>query len=139
MCRSESVTVAALLAAAVGMVACSHGNRVEAGAAAEPVSVGVTRAIRMPLERDLTLSSELVPFQEIEVYAKESGYVRQLNVDYGTRVTKGQLMAVLEIPGVTSPVKTGRSGHQEPAATSGAAAQESNRVEAQHKVLALTV
>ena len=52
----------------------------------------------MPLERRLTLSSELVPFQEIDVYAKESGYVRELKVDYGTRVKKGQLIAVLEIP-----------------------------------------
>src|ERR1039458_3695512 len=40
----------------------------------------------------------LVPFQEIDVYAKESGYVKELLVDYGSRVQKGQLMAVLEIP-----------------------------------------
>ena len=30
----------------------------------------------MPLSRSLTISSELVPFQEIDVYAKESGYVK---------------------------------------------------------------
>ena len=46
----------------------------------------------------MTLSSELVPFQEIDVYAKESGYVKKLNVDYGTRVQAGQVLAVLEIP-----------------------------------------
>ncbi len=51
-----------------------------------------------PIERQLTVSSELVPFQEIDVYAKESGYITELNVDYGTRVKTGQLMAVLEIP-----------------------------------------
>ncbi len=39
-----------------------------------------------------------MPFQEIDVYAKESGFVKQLLVDYGTRVKKGQVMAVLEIP-----------------------------------------
>ncbi len=48
--------------------------------------------------RQLTISSELVPYQEVDVYAKESGYVTELKVDYGTRVTKGQLMAVLDIP-----------------------------------------
>ncbi len=48
------------------------------------------------------LSSELVPFQEIDVYAKESGYVKKLNVDYGTRVKAGQVMAVLEIPELES-------------------------------------
>ena len=51
-----------------------------------------------PLETTLTLSSELVPFQEIDIYAKESGYIKQLLVDYGTHVRRGQLMAVLEIP-----------------------------------------
>ena len=46
----------------------------------------------------LTLSSELVPFQEIDVYAKEAGYVKELNVDYGSHVRKGDVMAVLEVP-----------------------------------------
>jgi RND family efflux transporter MFP subunit len=39
-----------------------------------------------------------VPFQDIDVYAKESGYVKKLYVDYGSRVKAGQLMAILEIP-----------------------------------------
>ncbi len=39
-----------------------------------------------------------MPFQEIDVYAKESGYVQKLNVDYGTHVKAGQVMAILEIP-----------------------------------------
>lgn len=60
--------------------------------------VGVCSARREPISQSLTVSSELVPFQEIDVYAKESGYVRELLVDYGSRVRAGQLMAVLEIP-----------------------------------------
>ncbi len=50
------------------------------------------------LGRQITLSSELVPFQEIDVYAKQSGYVKKLMVDYGTHVKAGQVMAILEIP-----------------------------------------
>ena len=61
-------------------------------------NVGVTRVVRKTLERKLTVSSELVPFQEVDVYAKEPGYVKDLLVDYGSRVKKGQLMALLEIP-----------------------------------------
>jgi RND family efflux transporter MFP subunit len=60
--------------------------------------VGVTKVTRKSLQRQITLSSELVPFQEIDVYAKESGFVKKLLVDYGSRVQAGQLMAVLEIP-----------------------------------------
>jgi RND family efflux transporter MFP subunit len=68
------------------------------GNAQEAVTVGITKVSRRSLERQITLSSELVPFQDIDVYAKESGYVRKLYVDYGSRVKEGQLMAVLEIP-----------------------------------------
>jgi RND family efflux transporter MFP subunit len=68
------------------------------GNAQEAVTVGITKVSRMSLERQITLSSELVPFQDIDVYAKESGYVQKLYVDYGSRVKQGQLMAILEIP-----------------------------------------
>jgi RND family efflux transporter MFP subunit len=61
-------------------------------------TAGVTNVVKKTLSRQITLSSELVPFQEIDVYAKESGYVKTLNVDYGSHVKSGQLMATLEIP-----------------------------------------
>jgi RND family efflux transporter MFP subunit len=67
-------------------------------AEAADVTVAVTRVKSQPMAQHLTVSSELVPFQEIDVYAKEAGYVKQLLVDYGTHVRQGQLMAVLEIP-----------------------------------------
>jgi len=81
---------------AAALVACSgNGNRVQSGGT---VTVGVARVVRKSLGRQITLSSELVPFQEIDVYAKESGYVKKLYVDYGTRVKAGEVMAILEIP-----------------------------------------
>lgn len=69
-----------------------------AGGNPKSTVVSVATIEKRPLESTLTLSSELVPFQEIDVYAKEAGYVKQLLVDYGTHVRQGQLMAVLEIP-----------------------------------------
>lgn len=60
--------------------------------------VSVVKAARQNFERHLTVSSEFVPFQQIELFAKEAGYVRKLNVDYGSRVTAGDVLAVLEIP-----------------------------------------
>ena len=73
--RNEALAIVLVALAAAGTSACSRRSRAEA---VEDPTVGVTRAIRMPLERQLTLSSELVPFQEIDVYAKESGYVKDL-------------------------------------------------------------
>jgi RND family efflux transporter MFP subunit len=88
----------------------------------------------MPLERQLTVSSELVPFQEIDVYAKESGSVKELKVDYGTRVTEGQLMAVLEIPELQVQLQEDQAAIDNMAEQVTHAERELNRVEAQHKV-----
>ena len=84
---------------ALGLSSCSGGHSSKVEAATQPaVTVGVTKVVKKSLSRHLTLSSELVPFQEIDVFAKESGYVQKLLVDYGTRVKQGQVMATLEIP-----------------------------------------
>ena len=97
--KARALTLGTLAATVlISFSACSggHSNRVQADG--PRVTVGVTKVVKKSLGRDITLSSELVPFQEIDVYAKESGYVKKLLVDYGTRVKAGQLMAVLEIP-----------------------------------------
>jgi RND family efflux transporter MFP subunit len=91
------------IAASLGVFAlclssCSLGRSSSVANAADLVTVAVVNATPKTLSRKLTLSSELVPFQEIDVYAKESGYVRKLFVDYGTHIKAGQIMAVLEIP-----------------------------------------
>jgi RND family efflux transporter MFP subunit len=96
----SKVTLLSSLATLITMefVACSGGGSTRVPADAATITVGVTKVARKSLGREITLSSELVPFQEIDVYAKESGYVTKLLVDYGTRVKAGQLMATLEIP-----------------------------------------
>lgn len=83
---------------ALGLSACSGGRNEKVEASAQAITVGVTHVVKKTLSRQITLSSELVPFQEIDVYAKESGYVQKLDVDYGSHVKTGQVMATLEIP-----------------------------------------
>jgi RND family efflux transporter MFP subunit len=124
-----------LIGGVVILASCGKNERVQAkDPGATEASVGFVKIVRKPLGRTLTLSSELVPFQEIDVYAKESGYVKELPVDYGTRVGKGQLIATLEIPELQSQLR------QDDAAIKNAAEQiihaqnELSRVEAQHKV-----
>jgi len=79
------LSMALALAIPAGLVSCNREVKVQAGANAGEPTVGVVYVKTMPLSRSLTLSSELVPFQEIDVYAKESGYVNKLLVDYGDR------------------------------------------------------
>ncbi len=136
-----------LLAAIAGLLIVSAGGWVVRGssrthadtaeAATDTVTVAVTRVEPMPLERQLTLSSELVPFQEIDVYAKESGYVRKLSVDYGTHVKAGQVMAVLEIPELQLQLQQDDATIQNASDQVRHAEHALGRVEAQHAVLHL--
>src|ERR1700729_1750799 len=107
--ESRLGALAALAAAiAMGLSSCSgKGEPVEASGPA--VTVGVTKVVKKSLGRQLTLSSELVPFQEVHVYAKESGYVKKLMVDYGTHVKLGQVMAILEIPELEAQLQEDRA------------------------------
>ena len=97
----ENLSCAAFSALGIALLvlssSCSSADK-HVQASGPTTTVGVTKVIKKSLGRDITLSSELVPFQEIDVYAKESGYVKKLLVDYGTHVKAGQIMAVLEIP-----------------------------------------
>ena len=127
------------VALAGGLWSCAKSTPVRAATAgAGPeVTVGVTKVARKTLQRQLTLSSELVPFQEIDVYAKESGYVKELLVDYGSRVKAGQLLAVLEIPELQMLLAQDKAAIQNMANQVTHAEHELNRVEAQHQVIHL--
>src|SRR5580700_7471438 len=117
-----------------GLVGCAKSEKVRAESdAPNATSVGVTKVGRKTLERQLTVSSELVPFQEIDVYAKEAGYVKDLLVDYGTRVEKGQKMAVLEIPELEIQLKQDQAAINNAGEQVTHAQREVERLEAQHK------
>jgi len=134
-----SVVAAGVLASCSGSRNVQAKNPGEAGASPDSgaVSVGVVKVIRKNLGRALTVSSELVPFQEIDVYAKESGFVKELNVDYGSHVQKDQVLATLEIPELQLQVKEDDAAVQNATAQIPHAQEELNRVQAQQKVLQL--
>jgi len=125
---------------AISLAGCSGSEKVHAGnpdVSAGNVKVGVAPVTSKPMSRSLTLSSELVPFQGIDVYAKEAGYVKELLVDYGTRVKAGQLMAVLEIPELQIQVQQDEGAIRSAADQVIHAEHEVSRMEAQQKVLQL--
>jgi RND family efflux transporter MFP subunit len=66
--------------------------------AAESKVVPVVRTVRENLQTDVTLQGEFIPYQDIMVHAKVSGYVSMIKVDIGDRVKQGDLLAKLEIP-----------------------------------------
>ena len=100
-------------------------------------TAGVTNVVKKTLSRQITLSSELVPFQEIDVYAKESGYVKTLNVDYGSHVKSGQVMATLEIPELQAQLQEDQAEIKNAADQVDRAEHELKRDDAQYTALHL--
>jgi RND family efflux transporter MFP subunit len=142
MCRLESGL--ALLGGVVVtcgflLVSCGGDNVAHADAPAAPEApvVAVMKVTRRPIARSLTLSSELVPFQEIDIYAKEAGYVSNLYVDYGSHVRKNQLLATLEIPELQALLKEDQADITAMTDQVTDAEHELRRIEAQHTVLHL--
>ena len=134
-CASASAGL--VLALGAGLSSCgSNSSKVEAGNQPS-VTVGVTRVTKKTLSRQLTLSSELVPFQEIDVYAKESGYIQKLNVDYGTHVQQGQVMATLEIPELLAQLQEDQADIKNANNQVSRAQNEVKRDEAQYNALHL--
>jgi RND family efflux transporter MFP subunit len=136
--RSTTFALAApLVALAVILSSCSGGKSSQVQASGPTTTVGVTRVVKKSLGRQITLSSELVPFQEIDVYAKESGYVKKLMVDYGTRVKAGQVMAILEIPELEAQLQEDEAEIKNALNLVTRAQHELSRYQAQYKALHL--
>src|ERR1700683_745862 len=77
---------------------CGKDRSAEAEDQTTAPQVAVVKVALRNVSDNLEIASEFQPFQEIEVYAKVSGYIQKLYVDWGTHVKQGQLLAVLEIP-----------------------------------------
>ena len=123
---------------AAGLSSCGGSGSTSAEAGAQKlVTVGVTSVAKRTLSRQITLSSELVPFQEIDVYAKESGYVQKLNVDYGTHVKAGQVMATLEIPELQAQLQEDQAEIKNAVNEVSRAEHELKRYDAQYQALHL--
>src|ERR1700758_1216277 len=141
--RKHRVAPLSRLAAVAGcgamliLTSCSGSDNKSVEASEPSMTVGVTKVAKKTLKREITLSSELVPFQEIDVYAKESGYVKNLYVDYGTRVKAGQLIATLEIPEWEAQLHEDEAEIKNSADVVTRSQHELKRYQAQYKVLHL--
>ncbi|MGA7766852.1 MAG: efflux RND transporter periplasmic adaptor subunit [Candidatus Sulfotelmatobacter sp.] len=140
-CRSKASIafslVAFIVALVVSLSSCSGDRTDHVQANGPTITVGVTKVVKKSLGRKITLSSELVPFQEIDVYAKESGYVKKLMVDYGTHVKAGQVMAILEIPELEAQLQEDQAEIKNAFNQVTRAQHELERYQAQYKALHL--
>ncbi len=61
-------------------------------------TAAVAKVTREDLYKQVTIAAEFRPYEEVELHAKVSGYVKEMNVDFGDKVKAGQLLATLEVP-----------------------------------------
>src|ERR1039457_4347118 len=113
--RPSIAPVFPLLLAALGSVllsSCGRNQDAQAGAAAasDIPTVAVARPAPANLSRDLILTAEFKPYQEVDVMAKVSGYVKEIRVDVGDRVKEGDLLAILEVPEMADDLRKSQAG-----------------------------
>jgi RND family efflux transporter MFP subunit len=58
----------------------------------------VTTVKSQKLNTTERLPAELVPYERVDIYAKETGFVKSIEVDRGSKVERGKLIAELEAP-----------------------------------------
>src|SRR5579863_2673930 len=122
---------------AAGLAGCGSSGKAKADAADAP-SVAVVKVTRQNLSNELEIASEFLPFQEIEVYAKVSGYIQKMYIDWGTHVKQGQLLAVLEIPELQQQLQQDEAASRRSQHDLERAREELNRAESAYTVAHLT-
>ncbi|MGE5204131.1 MAG: efflux RND transporter periplasmic adaptor subunit [Chlamydiota bacterium] len=88
-----------LLALCLGPASCSQkGGGTVSSAAETRAQVEVTAVRSQKLSTTERLPAELLPYETVDIYAKETGFVKSIKVDRGSRVRQGELIAQLEAP-----------------------------------------
>ncbi len=129
-----------LAASLLVLSGCSHTGASDPYAHTSPpaVTAAVVKVTRRDLSNDFEIASEFIPYQEIDVHAKVSGYVNKLYVNWGTHVNQGQLMATLEVPELNDQVLRDEAAIQRDKQGVARAQEELSRAQSTYTVANLT-
>lgn len=116
--KNKSILLLAVLAMAVGSLSACHSDdkekkeqqeEQEQQEAVETPTVQIVPVTKGRLSSNITIPGELIPYQQVDLYAKTNSYVKKLLVDIGSEVKQGQLLAVLEAPEINSQLAAAQS------------------------------
>lgn len=105
------IMAATVLAASVLLSSCGGDKKDDPKEAKAPV-VDTTLTFTLQkgkLSSDLKIPGELIAFQQVDLYAKVSSFVQKLNVDVGSEVHEGDLLATMEAPELNSQLEAAKS------------------------------
>ena len=117
---------------------CGGTRKTTADDAANAPAAAVVKVTRGNIGDNLEIASEFLPFQEVDVYAKVSGYIQKLYVDIGTHVKQGQVLAVLEIPELQQQLQQDEASVRRSEQDLARAREELNRAQSAYTVAHLT-
>ncbi|WP_429263174.1 efflux RND transporter periplasmic adaptor subunit [Mucilaginibacter sp. 3215] len=116
--KNKSILLLAVLAMAIGSLSACHSDdkekkeqqeEQEQQEAVETPTVQIVPITKGRLSSNITIPGELIPYQQVDLYAKTNSYVKKLLVDIGSEVHQGQLLAVLEAPEINSQLAAAQS------------------------------
>ncbi|WP_091163065.1 efflux RND transporter periplasmic adaptor subunit [Mucilaginibacter sp. P25] len=116
--KNKSILLFAVLAMAIGSLSACHSDdkekkeqqeEQEQQEAVETPTVQIVPVTKGRLSSNITIPGELIPYQQVDLYAKTNSYVKKLLVDIGSEVKQGQLLAVLEAPEINSQLAAAQS------------------------------
>ena len=111
---TRTIVITGAVLVVVGLVWFCHKSGTEAPlpAAQSMPTVAVARVARADLFQEVTIPAEFRAYEQVDLHAKVSGYVKEMKVDFGDRVKAGQLLATLEIPELQADLSNARAAEQ---------------------------
>ncbi|OAB30434.1 RND family efflux transporter, MFP subunit [Flavobacterium fryxellicola] len=94
---------------AIVLTACNTSEKKEIAAIETAPVIETFTISREKLATELRLPAELTGFQQVDIYAKVSSFVKELKVDIGSQVKKGQVLLILEAPEISSQLAAAQS------------------------------
>jgi RND family efflux transporter MFP subunit len=98
MHRKRILWIAVLLCLLLAALFWIVRNRYGQAPAAQLRAAAVVAVTRGNLASSLTVAGQFQPYQQVDLHAKVSGYIRWIKVDIGDRVRQGEVLALLEVP-----------------------------------------
>ena len=98
--RSRLVTLLAIVLA--GCKGPDPTKSAQASQASTTFSIDPVTVVEKLLDVTVSLPGELTPFEQVDIYPRANGFVRVVKADRGSTVKKGDVLAQLEAPELTS-------------------------------------
>src|SRR4051812_25087697 len=104
MRMADRIVISGLISLCVILISCrqSTTSAPTAPAAQSLPQVEVVAVKSQKLNTTLSLPAELTPYESVDIYAKQTGFLRSISVDRGSKVKQGELIAEIEAPELLS-------------------------------------